>query len=102
MGSRKVTPDTFVNPSANAHVTAPGSFQQFYDKMPAQFFGNSQIHDPTAILNAYMQNMPKMSLVNRSITDPNAEPAPAAPAPAAPKSQSTLKKLGKLSLGKFW
>ena len=37
---------------------SPNLQQPYQQHMPSEYFGNQQIHDPTAILDAYMKNMP--------------------------------------------
>jgi len=57
----------------------PNLFQAAQRHMPAEYFGNKPINDPTAILNAYMQNLPAFlastksqnSVVPKATTTPN-------------------------------
>ena len=44
--------------AAPASQYAPNTLLAAQKYMPSQYFGNKQISDPTAILNAYTQNMP--------------------------------------------
>lgn len=59
----------------------PNLFQAAQQHMPASYFGNQPINDPTAILNAYMQNLPAFLASTRS---QNSVVPPPAPAPVPP------------------
>ena len=60
MGSKSNSSTTpFTGQQTPAVRPAPNAFEQFYQNMPQEYFGNAPINDPSAILNAYMKNMPQ-------------------------------------------
>ena len=47
-------------------ASTPNLFKPAQQFMPAEYHGNSAIRNPTAILQAYMQNMPAFLNASRS------------------------------------
>lgn len=44
----------------------PNLFKPYTRHMPQQYFGTGPVNDPSAILDAYMQNMPEFLKASRS------------------------------------
>lgn len=62
MGTSKSSSQPAPNPAPPIGMARPSStFQDYYNKMPASYFSNAPVRDPSSILNAYMQYMPKTS-----------------------------------------
>lgn len=46
------------DPKVIERTDTPNLFKPAQKYMPEEYFANRQIHDPSSILNAYIQNMP--------------------------------------------
>lgn len=50
--------DNSVAPEVIERTDTPNLFKPAQQYMPEEYFANRQIHDPSSILNAYIQHMP--------------------------------------------